>query len=83
MLVPVSIPPIKPPYPRWYNKNVSCDYHSGNRGHFLEECTALELRVSEFIKKGEMTFEDKDIPNVNENPLPNHGGSKVNAMEDS
>ena len=31
----------------------------------------------------ELTFEDEDIPNVNENPLPNHGGSKVNAVEDS
>ena len=30
-----------------------------------------------------MTFEDEDIPNVNGNPLPNHGGHKVNAVEDS
>ena len=28
-----------------------------------------------------MTFEDEDVPNVNENPLPNHGGPKVNAVE--
>ena len=49
----------------------------------MEDCTALKWRVSEFIKKGELTFEDEDIPNVNGNPLPNHGGSKVNAMEDS
>ena len=83
MLVPVSIPPIKPSYPRWYNENDSCDYHSGNRGHSLKDCTALKGRVSEFIKKGELTFEDEDIPNVNGNPLPNHGGSKVNAVEDS
>ena len=33
--------------------------------------------------KGELTFEDEDIPNVNGNLLPNHGGSKVNAVEDS
>ena len=49
----------------------------------MEDCTALKWRVSEFIKKGELTFEDEDIPNVNGNPLPNHGGSKVNAVEDS
>ena len=83
MLVPVSIPPIRPPYPRWYNENGSCEYHFGNREHSLEDCTALKWRVSEFIKKGELTFEDEDIPNVNENPLPNHGGHKVNAVEDS
>ena len=34
-------------------------------------------------QKRELTFEDEDIPNVNENPLPNHGGSKVNVMESS
>ena len=83
MLVPVSIPPIRPPYPRWYNENASCDYHFGNRGHSLEDCTAIKWRVSEFIKKGELTFEDEDIPNVNRNSLPNHGGPKVNAVEDS
>ena len=83
MLVPVSIPPIRPPYLRWYNENASCDYHSGNRGHSLEDCIALKWRVNEFIKKGELTFEDEDISNVNGNLLPNHGGFKVNAVEDS
>ena len=39
--------------------------------------------MSEFIKKGELTFEDEDISNVNGNPLANHGGPKVNAMENS
>ena len=83
MLVPVSIPPIRPPYPRWYNDNVSCEYHSGNKGHSLKDCTALKWRVSEFIKKMELTFEDEDIRNVNGNPLSNHGRHKVNAMDDS
>ena len=49
----------------------------------MEDCTTLKWRVNEFIKKWELTFEDEDIPNVNENPLPNHEGSKVNAVEDS
>ena len=79
----VSIPPIRPSYPRWYNENASCDYHFDNRGHSLEDCTALKWKVSEFIKKGELTFKDEDISNVNGNPLPNHGGPKVNAVEDS
>ena len=79
----ISIPPIRPSYPRWYNENASCDYHSGNKGHSLKDCTALKWRVSEFIKRGELTFEDKDFPNVNGNPLPNHGGPKVKAVESS
>ena len=81
MLVPVSISPIRPPYPRRYNENASCDYHSGNREHSLKDCIALKWRVSEFIKKEELTFEDEDIPNVNKNPLPNHGGPKINVVE--
>ena len=83
MLEPVNIPPIRPPYPRWYKEKASCDYHSGNRGHSLEDCTALKWRVSELIKRGELTIEDEDVPNINRNPLPNHGGLKVNAVESS
>ena len=49
----------------------------------MEDCTALKWRVNEFIKKRELTFEDEDIPNMNGNPLPNHGGPKVNVVEDS
>ena len=49
----------------------------------MKDCTALKWRVNEFIKKGELTFKNEDIPNVNENPLANHGGPKVNAVESS
>ena len=79
----MDIPPLQPPYPRWYNENVHCDYHSGNRGHSTENCTALKRRVQDLIKKGELTFEDEDIPDVNRNPLPNHGGPRINAIESS
>ena len=68
MLVLVSIPPIRPPYLRWYNENASCDYHSGNRGYSLEDYTTLKWRVSDFIKREELTFEDEDVPNINGNP---------------
>ena len=50
-------------------------------GDSLEDCTALKWRVSEFIKREELTFEDEDVPNMNGNPLPNHGGLKVNAVK--
>ena len=79
----VDIPPLQPPYPRWYNENVHCDYHSGNRGHSTKNCTALKRRVQDLIKKWELTFEDEDIADVNRNPLPNHGGPRVNAIESS
>ena len=43
----------------------------------------MKRRVQNLIKRGELTFKEKDIPNVNENPLPNHGGPRVNAVESS
>ena len=39
--------------------------------------------VHNFIKKGELTFEDKDVTNVNGNPLANHRVPKVNVVESS
>ena len=34
-------------------------------------------------KKGELTFKDEDIPDMNRNPFSNHGGPRVNAIESS
>ena len=79
----VDIPPLQPPYLRWYNENVHCDYHLGNRGHSTKNCMTLKQRVQDLIKKREFTFEDEDISDVNRNPFPNHGGRKVNAVESS
>ena len=56
LLESISIPPILPPYPSWYKENASCDYHSGSRGHYLEDYTALKWRVSDFIKKRRVDF---------------------------
>ena len=83
LLSPVDIPPLQPPYPRWYNENVHCDYHSGNRGHSTENCTSLKRKVQDLINKRELTFEDEDITDVNKNPLSNHGGPRVNVIKRS
>ena len=49
----------------------------------MENCTVLKQKVQDLIKRGELTFEDEDIQNVNGNPLPNHRGPSVNAVESS
>ena len=49
----------------------------------MKNYTVLKRTVQDLIKRRELTFEDEDILNVNENPLPNHGGPRVNAMESS
>ena len=79
-LVPMDIPPMQPPYPRWYNENARCDYHSDNRGHSTEDCTALKRKVYDLIKAGALAFDDDDVPDVNRNPLPDHQWPKINAI---
>ena len=76
MVTPVQILPLQPPFPKWYNSNTHCDYHSGAVGHTIENCIALKYKVRDLIKKGELSFEITDEPNVNANPLPNHVGAK-------
>ena len=71
---------MQPSYPKWYNENARCDYHSGNRGHSTEDCTALKRRVHDLIKAGALAFDDDDVPDVNRNPLPDHQRSKINAI---
>ena len=80
-LVLMDIPPLQPPYLRWYNENARCDYHSDNRRHSTEDYTALKRRVHDFIKGGALIFEDEDIPNVNGNPLSDHQKPKINAVD--
>ena len=80
-LVPIDIPPIQPPYLRWYNKNARCDYHYGNRGHSTKDYTALKRRVHDLIKAGALVFDNEDIPDVNMNPLLDHQRPKVNVVE--
>ena len=80
-LVPMDIPPMQPPYPRWYNENARCDYPSDNRGHSTEDYTALKRKVHNLIKAGALAFDDEDILDVNRNPLSDHQRPKVNAVE--
>ena len=79
-LVPMNIPRMEPPYPRWYNENVSCDYHSSNRGHSTEDYTALKRKVHDLIKVGALAFDNEDVPDVNRNPLLDHQRPKINAI---
>ena len=72
---------MQPLYPRWYNENARCDYHSDNRGHSTEDCTALKRRVHDLIKAGALGFDDDDVPDVNRNPLPDHQRQKINAID--
>ena len=54
--------PRKPPFPKWYDVNTRCDYHSGVLGHSVEDCSALKRRVQSLIKEGKLKFEESDRP---------------------
>ncbi|KAL5146819.1 hypothetical protein HKD37_06G016603 [Glycine soja] len=71
---------LEPPFPKWYDPNATCKYHGGVPGHSIEKCLALKYKVQHLMDAGWLTFQE-DRPNVRTNPLANHGGGAVNAVE--
>ncbi|KAH1198302.1 hypothetical protein GmHk_18G051909 [Glycine max] len=71
---------LEPPFPKWYDPNATCKYHGGVPGHFVEKCLALKYKVQHLMDAGWLTFQE-DRPNVRTNPLANHGGGAVHAVE--
>ena len=61
-IVPVHLIPLKPPFLRWYNGNVRCDYYAGNPGHSTKNCNALRHMVRDLIKDGKLKFEESNGP---------------------
>ena len=70
----------QPPFPKWYNPDATCTYHGKTQGHSTECYLALKYKVQHLIDAGWLTFQE-DQPNVKTNPLANHGGGAVNAVE--
>ena len=60
--------PLRPPFPRWYNANVRCDYHARNPGHSTETCSSLKREVQSLIKEGKLKFKESDGPVGVEDP---------------
>ncbi|XP_073221489.1 uncharacterized protein [Cicer arietinum] len=73
---------IEPPYPKGYDSNAVCDYHSGAVGHSTENCLALKFKVHDLLKAGWLNFKENE-PSVKNNPLPVHGGPIVNRIEEN
>ncbi|KAH1254404.1 hypothetical protein GmHk_04G010856 [Glycine max] len=71
---------LQPPFQKWYDPNATCKYHGGVPGHSIEKCLALKYKVQHLIDAGWLTFQE-DRPNVRTNPLANHEGGAVNAVE--
>ncbi|KAK8534633.1 hypothetical protein V6N12_057277 [Hibiscus sabdariffa] len=69
LVAPRYIAPMQPPFPPWFNPNVKYDYHGGNPGHHIDNCTAFKYVVEQLLKVGILSFEATE-----KNPLPNHKG---------
>ncbi|XP_017618051.1 uncharacterized protein LOC108462636 [Gossypium arboreum] len=74
---PVYLKPMQPPYPKWYNENVQCEYHAVITGHAIENYTAFKRLVEKLHEMGIIKF---DKSSGGENPLPNHADKEVNAV---
>jgi len=70
---------VQPPFPRYYDANAKCEYHSGEIGHSTENCRALRYKVQSLIDSGWLTFQEQK-PSVEKNPLSGHANSTVNAV---
>ncbi|XP_017613587.1 uncharacterized protein LOC108458693 [Gossypium arboreum] len=73
VVAPFYLEPMQPPYPKWYDANVQCEYHAGITGHFIENCTTFKKLDKKFTKMGVIKFDT-------ENPLPNHSDQGVNVI---
>src|ERR1044072_5035574 len=79
-LVQTRLPPLVPDkLPWWYKADVSCAFHQGAPGHDLEHYIALKAEVQRLVRANLLSFRNTN-PNVQVNPLPNHGGHAVNLI---
>ncbi|KAK4733568.1 hypothetical protein R3W88_007829 [Solanum pinnatisectum] len=65
---------------RFYRLDQRCAYHSNSIGHDTEDCINLKHKIQDLIDQKVVSLQTVE-PNVNSNPLPNHGGITINMIE--
>ncbi|XP_031374105.1 extensin-like [Punica granatum] len=61
--------------PTIQDQSKQCEYHRGAPGHTLDTCWRLRERIQEMIDAKEVVFNAVRPPNVQANPLPDHGSA--------
>jgi hypothetical protein len=79
LISPVVPRPYNGAQRRDFNPNSTCDFHFGEVGHTVENCSQLKHRIQDLIDHGVLKFEG--LPNITTNPLPNHPEGDVNMVE--
>ncbi|PKI34306.1 hypothetical protein CRG98_045304 [Punica granatum] len=59
----------------WRDQSLHCEYHSGAPGHTADNCWKLREEVRKLIDAKKISFNAIRPPNVQANPLPDHGSS--------
>ena len=65
---------------KFYKPDQRCAYRSNIVGNDTEDCINLKHKIQDLIDQ-EVVPLKPTAPNVNRNPLPNHGGSNVNMIK--
>ncbi|XP_070014026.1 uncharacterized protein [Nicotiana sylvestris] len=65
---------------QWVNPNKTCAYHSGMKGHTIDECRTLKDKIQMLIDNKVIQAKEA-APNVRKNPLPDYRGKGVNVIE--
>jgi len=61
---------------KFYRPDQRCGYHSNSVGHDTEDCINLKHKIQDLIDQNVVSLQTV-APNVNNNPLPNHGGVTI------
>ncbi|PKI46859.1 hypothetical protein CRG98_032755 [Punica granatum] len=59
--------------PTIQDESKQCEYHRGAPGHTLDNCWKLREKIQEMMDAKELVFNAIRSPNVQANPLPDHG----------
>ncbi|KAK4728108.1 hypothetical protein R3W88_021096 [Solanum pinnatisectum] len=65
---------------KFYRPDQRCAYHSNGVGHDTKDCINLKHKIQDLIDQKVVSLQTI-APNVNSNPLPNHGGVTINMIE--
>uniref|UniRef100_M1DZ61 Gag-pro n=1 Tax=Solanum tuberosum TaxID=4113 RepID=M1DZ61_SOLTU len=65
---------------KFYRPDQRCAYQSNCVGHDTADCIDLKHKIEDLIDQNVVSLQTV-TPNVNSNPLPNHGGVTINMKE--
>ena len=64
MITPVGPRTRIGPQPKDYNKDLTCEYHQGEVGHTVENCSVLRHRIQDLLDQGVLKFRVEGIMNA-------------------